>query len=114
AGRVVVDAYTDPALVTGQVIDAVGDGLAQLLVGEVLGTHLLWLALGLPFLALILEIPEVFLLLGVHRDHGLLGLLECDHSAADELELGIAVGMRTALARLAVGLQAVAQFVKEQ
>ena len=43
-GRVVVDPHAHPALVAGQVVDAVGDRLAQLLVREVMDLHLLGLA----------------------------------------------------------------------
>src|SRR3712207_1511193 len=89
-------------------------GLAQALVGEVLGPHLLRLPLRLPLGPAVLEIPEQFLLLGVHRDDRLPAPLAGPDPGADELELGIAVRVGGPLARLAVALQAVAQVVQQQ
>jgi hypothetical protein len=61
----------------------------------------------------ILEVADQLLLLGVHRDRRLAGGLECLHRGVDVLELGIAVGVAGALARLAVRLQAEAQAVQQ-
>ena len=60
AGRVMVDAYAHPPLVTGQVVDPLGDGLAQPLVREVLGPHLFRFSFWLPLHAVILEIPRSY------------------------------------------------------
>ena len=67
-GGVVVDADADPTLVPAQVIDPLGDGLAQLLVREVLGADLLRLAPAMPLPPGIAEIPDQFLLLRIDRD----------------------------------------------
>ena len=112
-GRVVIDAHTDPTFVAGEVIDAVRNRLAQFLVGKVMNVHLLGLALGLPFLARILEFPDQFLLFRVDRDHWLVPLLKRHHLPVDVLELSVAVRMRRAFARLAVGLQAVAGLLEQ-
>src|SRR5262249_57234939 len=56
--RIMVDAHTHPARITGQVVDPVGDHLAQLLVQEVLGANPLRLPGGLPLPAAVLEIPD--------------------------------------------------------
>src|SRR5258708_1552551 len=104
----------EQTLITGQIIHPIRDSLPQTLVREVLGTHLFGLTRRLPFVAPVLEIPEILLLLGVHGDHRLTPLLEGLHARVDELELGIAVGVRTPLTRLAIGLEAVAQIVQEQ
>ena len=112
-GRVVVDAHTDPALVAGQVVDAVGDRLALFLVRKIVHLDFFRLALRLPFLAGVLEFPDQFLLFGVHRDDGLPPPVEAAHRLVDVLELGIAVGVRGAFARLAVGLQAVPRLLQQ-
>src|SRR5438132_8448488 len=49
-GCVVVNADADPALIVGHVVDTVGNGLALLLVLEIMDAHLLGSALGSPFL----------------------------------------------------------------
>jgi hypothetical protein len=54
-----------------------------------------------------------FFLLGVDRDRRLAGGLELLHRGVDVLELGIAVGVADAFARLAVGLQAEAQAAQQ-
>src|SRR5438045_7038030 len=57
--------------------------LAQPLVREVLGAHLLGLPFRLPFLAVVLEIPDQFLLLGIHRDHRLPALLRSEEHTSE-------------------------------
>src|SRR5487761_38310 len=112
-GGVVIDADTDPTFVTGQVVNPVGNGLAQFLVGKVMNVHLLRPALGLPFRTGILEFSDQFFLFRVHRDDRLLTFLKRPHLAVDGLELSIAIRVRRALARLAVGLQAVAALLQQ-
>src|SRR5262249_45611250 len=112
-GRVMVDADTDPALVVRDVVDPVRDGLAQFLILEVVNADFLRRPFGAPLPAWVLEIPHQLLLLRVHRDHRLAALLKAPRLGVDVLELGVAVGMLPPLARLAVGLQAVAGFVQE-
>lgn len=67
-GGVMIDPDTDPTLVPPQVIDPLGDCLAQPLVLEVLGADLLGLAARPPLPSGIAEIPDQFLLLRIHRD----------------------------------------------
>jgi transposase len=64
-GRVMIDADADPALVPTLVIDPFGDGLAQLLVREVLGAGLFGVASATPLSPGIAEIPDQFLLLRI-------------------------------------------------
>lgn len=78
-----------------------------------MGPHLDGLSLRLPFTPAVFEIADQLLLLGVHRDHGLTLLLVGVYLRVDVLELGVAVDMSTALAGLAIGLQAVAERVQQ-
>jgi hypothetical protein len=66
----VVGPDVDPAGIGGHVIAAVRDGLAELLVGEVVDVDLLGLRGRLALPAAVLERPHEFLLLGVNADHG--------------------------------------------
>ena len=97
ARRVVVDADAHPTLVLRDVIDAVGNGLAQLLVHEIVDQHFFGLSLRLPFPPAILEFPDHFLLFGVHRDHRLAAFLKRQDGCVDVLELGVAVGVIASL-----------------
>jgi hypothetical protein len=54
--RVVVDADADPRVVEPDVVDAVWDGLAQLLVDEVVNPNRDRLTFGLPLASCVLEI----------------------------------------------------------
>src|SRR4051794_9847448 len=107
-GGVMVDADRDPALVTADVVDAIRDRLAQLLVDEVVRAHQLGLAAGPPLAPAVLEIADQLLLFGVDADHRLAGIERDARHGGDMRELRVAVGVRAALAALAVGLQAVA------
>ncbi len=62
----------------------------------------LWLTLGTQLTAGILEVADKLLLLGIDRDRWLTGSLERRHVGVDVLELGVAVGVARAFARLAV------------
>lgn len=66
-----IDADADPAVVGGEVIDAVGDGFAEVRVDEVVDTYRYGLALGLPLAAAVAEVADELLLLGVDGDDGL-------------------------------------------
>ena len=57
-----IDANIDPPLIASQIIDTVGDGLAQLLVREVMRRNLFGLALRLPLSAGIGEVADRLLL----------------------------------------------------
>jgi hypothetical protein len=69
----VVCPNTDPAGVAPQVIDLVGDCLAQPRIGEVVDADLLGLAHRLPLPTAVGEAPDQLLFLGVHADHRLAG-----------------------------------------
>ena len=112
-GGVVVGAHADPTGVGGQVVDAVGVGLAQGGVDEVVDLDRFGLSRGAPFRAGVLVLADQFLLLGVHADHRvargqvLAGLL------VEVGELGVPVGVLPALEGLGVGLQAETLFVQQ-
>jgi hypothetical protein len=72
AGRVMVEADTDRAVVGGQVIDPVGNGAAQLLDQEVVNPNRLGITAGAPRPTRVLEVPDQLLLLGIDRDDRLL------------------------------------------
>lgn len=79
--------------VGAEVVDAIGDRLAQFVILEVVHPHGGRLARGMPLLPGILEVPHQLLLLGVHRDHGLTALLELLGAPRNVLELRVAVWM---------------------
>jgi hypothetical protein len=60
----------------------------------------------------ILEVPHQLLLFGVHGDHRLSAPLELLGALRDVLELRVAIRVLGPLARLAIGLKAVAQVVQ--
>ena len=105
---VVVDSDAHPPLILGDVIHAVGNGFAQLLVHEVMDEHLFRLSLRSPFSPAVLEFPEDFLLLGIDRDDRLSTILEGHDASVDVLKLGVAVGVVLAFLRFPIALQAVA------
>src|SRR5205823_2941466 len=113
AGGVVVDADTDPALVGGDVVDAVGHGAALAADDEVVHAHLLGAALAAQLAAGILEIADQLLLLGVDGDGRLAASPEALDRSVDVLELRVAVGMLGSFAGLGVGLQAEAEVLQQ-
>src|ERR1700691_5255153 len=106
-GGGMIDADADPTLVMGHVINAMRNGLAQLLVLEIMDTSWLGIALRSPFLARILEISHQFLLFRVDRHHWLAGFFHPLPLLAYVLKLGIVVRVILAFPRLAVRLQTV-------
>src|SRR3954447_17403808 len=105
-GGIVVNPDTDPAVVRGQIIHAIGDRPAERLAEEVIDLHLFGLALRAPRPACVLEIPNQLLLLRIHRNHRLLLRQRRLHARIDVVKLRIAAGMLATLAGLAVALQA--------
>src|SRR6266852_4822940 len=105
AGGVVIDADADPALVGGDIVDAIGNRLAVERDHEVVHAHGFGLTLGTQFTAGVLEVADQLLLLGIDRDSRLAGALKAPDAGVDVLELRIAIGMVAALAGLGVGLQ---------
>src|SRR5664279_3684328 len=115
-GAFAVAADGDPAGVGGQVVDAVGDGLGDLGVGEVVGPDANRLALGLPVAPVVLVargFSDEFLLLGVNADHRIVRLQVPLGEGVDVRELPVAVRVLLALDGLGVALQAVAQAVQQ-
>src|SRR6266403_2316087 len=112
-GGVMINADADPALIIGHVVDTVGNGLAQLLVLEVMDANLLGSAQGSPCLARILEISQQFLLFRVDRHHRLAAFLYPPDLLADVFKLGVAVGVVFAFAGLAVSLQTVTRRIEQ-
>src|SRR5947209_11359473 len=111
-GCVAVDANADPALIVGQVVHAIGNNLAEVRILKVMDADFLGFSLRPPFLARILEISDQFLLFRVDRHDRLTTLLQPTYLLTDILELGVAVGVIRALARLAVRLQAVTKITQ--
>jgi hypothetical protein len=63
--------------------------------------------------AAILNVPDQILLVGIHRDDRLPGLESGLDLGIDVLELGVPVRVALSLEGLAVGLEAVAEFVEQ-
>ena len=100
------DAHAHPTFVVRQVVDAVGNRLAQFLVWEIVHPHFDGSTTPAVLAAAVLEIPDQFLLFRVHGDDRLAPTPKPLGQPIDVLELGVAVRMRLALSRLAIGLQA--------
>src|SRR5208337_1857027 len=95
--RVVVDPDVDPARVSGQIINSIRHGATELLDQEIVHAHFFRIALFAPLAAGVLGIDGYSrLVLG----HG------CLDRVVDHTKLRVAVGIVSALARLAIGLQA--------
>jgi len=105
----VVDAHVDPARVLGEVVDAVGDRLAELFVFEVVHADRDRRALRAQLAPAVFEVADQRLLFGVDADHRLALIDRRLDGGVDVLKLRVAVWMLAALADLGVGLQAVAQ-----
>src|SRR5205814_10214416 len=105
-GGGMVGADVHPAGVGGQVIDPVRDGLAQLVVGEVMVLDVHRITCGPPFTAAVVVVADQLLLLGVHADHRLPGTLMAFDLLIDVAELRVPVRDLVPLDRLGVALQA--------
>src|SRR5665213_2995117 len=104
---VVIDPDVHPALIRGDVIDAIRARFTELLVLEVVHADQLGLALGAPFPPGVLEIADQLLLFAVDRDDRLTVLQRLAAGRVDPPELQITIGMLAALTGLHVRLQAV-------
>src|SRR5712691_12243465 len=69
-GGIMVHAHADPPEVGADVVGAVGDGLAELLIDEVIPTDLGRMPRGVPLTARILARPPELRPLGIHRYDG--------------------------------------------
>lgn len=97
----------------GDVIDAVGDGLGHLGIGEIMHPYSGRVALRLPFGAAVGVIADVLPLLVVNADDRLAGGQMLGGQRVDVAELAIAVGVLGALGDLGIGLQAVTHVAQQ-
>jgi hypothetical protein len=115
-GGVSAVADGDPALVVGDVVDPIGDGLgvlAQVPVGEVVHPDPGRFALRGPFGAPVRVVADQLLLLGVDTDHRFVVVDEVLGQVVEVTELGVAVGMLASLRHLGVGLQRIAETMQQ-
>ena len=112
-GGVVVHPHTDPAAVIGQIVYPVGNGLAQILVQEIMQPHFFRLPLRLPFSPHIFEVAHQLFFLGVHRYHRLATTIKALGKRVDVFKLRIAVGVLPALQRLGISLKAIVELVQQ-
>ena len=111
-GGVCAVADVDPALVVGDIVDAVRDGLGELVqvrVGEVMHLDPLGVACRRPLGTAVGVVAQQFLFLGVDTDNRLAVVDEPIRLGVDVAELSVTVGMLATLVDLGVGLQRVAQ-----
>ena len=108
-GGVVIDADADATGVRADIVDAIGNGLAELLVNEVVHIDVDRDALRSIIAAGVLVFADQFLFLGVDRDHRLTGGLIRFDLRVDVLELRVAIGMASAFLALAIDLTAIAE-----
>jgi len=109
----VVDAHADPCGVRREVVDPVGNRLAEIFVDEVVHADRDGLSGRLPFSASVLEIADEFLLLRVDGDHGSSACMVLLDSLVDELELRVAIRVRGAFGGLVGCLEAVTRGVQQ-
>ena len=102
---VVVGADRNPAVVGCDVVNAVGVGLAQLRVGEVVHVHPDRVPGRSPLTPTVLVEADEFLLLGIHADHRLAGSNMFRALLGELAELGVAVFVGGPLDLFLVALQ---------
>ena len=88
-----VDANTDPAFITTQIVDAIGDRLALSGDDEIVHLDALGLALRSPLTPGILEITDQLFLLRIDRDDRLPLRLMVAHLVIEIVELGVPIRM---------------------
>jgi len=109
----VIDVDADTTGVRADIVDATGNGLAELLVDEVMHIDVDRAALRLIIATRVLVFADQFFLLGVDRDHRLAGGLIRLGLRVDVLELRVPIGMASAFLALAVDLTAIAEAFEE-
>ncbi|GGT71937.1 hypothetical protein GCM10010207_82530 [Streptomyces atratus] len=102
---VVIRTDIHPAGVRRQIVDAVRQGLAQCIAGEVMDVNPHGFTGRPPLTSRILELPDDFLLLRVHTDHRLALRLMVLDLVVDVPELRVPVGVLSALKGPRIGLQ---------
>ena len=111
--RVVVNPHADPTAVLPDIIDSVGNDLAQLLVFKVVHQGFFGLALRLPLPASVFEIPDQLFLLGIHGNDWQAPAEKGPGLSIEILKLRIAVRVLGAFNRLGIGLQTVPHLVQQ-
>jgi len=112
-GGIMINSYTHPSVVGGDIIDTIRNALAQTLVDTILAAHLFRLPLGMPCASRIFDIPDPCLFLRVHRYHRVSTFLKRPDLLVDMLAWRIAIAMRAAFLCLPIGLQALVQIVEQ-
>ena len=112
-GGVVRDPHTDPALITTQVVDPVGNGLALGGDDEVVNPDALRVALWTPCPATLLEIADQLLLLGIYRKDRMAFFLSASHLIVEVAELGVPIRVLRPFFGLSIRLQGVAELVQQ-
>src|SRR5215469_11634889 len=100
-GGVVINAYADPSLVAGDVVDAMRRHFALLLVFKIVHANRFGLALPVPLSASVFEIAHQLLFLAINGNDGLVAFLKVLAQSVDVLELRVAISMRGSFAGLA-------------
>src|SRR6266446_4481451 len=108
-----INSYTHPSVVGGDIRDTIRNALAQTLVDNILAAHLFRLPLGMPCASRIFAIPDQCLFLRVHRYHRLSTFLKRPDVLGDMRALRIAIAMRAAFLGFPIGLQAIVQIVEQ-
>ena len=108
-GRVVVDADTDPARVTRDVVNPVWRRPARFRDFEIVHPDVLGLAFRAQFAARVLEVANQLLLFGIHRNRRAAFRQNGFHLGIDVTELRVPVRVMRSFLRLPVRLQTVIQ-----
>ena len=101
---VMIKANTYPAFIGSQIVDAIGDRFALVLIHKVVHTNPFWFAFGLLLPDFVRKITYQFLLFRIDRDHRLTTLLVILHLLVNVSKLSISVGVIFALFRLSLPL----------
>jgi hypothetical protein len=109
----VINAHTDPPVVGGHSIETIRHRLAQVRIGEIVRPDCFRGALRLPFLALVRTLADQCLFLRINGHPWLAPLLESPYWRVHVCDRRVPVGVRAALAGLAVGVQALLQGVQQ-
>jgi len=106
-GGLMVHAHADPTEVGAEVVDAGWDGLAELLLDEVLPAARGRMPRGVPLTASLLAVAEACLLLGIAREDWLAAALQGLHPGVEMLAVRVAVRVLASLTGRACSLYAV-------